>query len=87
MAAVERAEMQDQVSVVGFDAQLDARQAIHKGRLYATVTQYPKRIGAKTADAVHRHLIGKEVEEEILIPVAIYRKADADIDPELANAQ
>ncbi len=85
--AVENAEMLDQVSVVGFDAQLEARLAVRKGLLYATVTQYPKQIGAKTADAVHRYLLGEEVEREILIPAAIYRKADADADPELADAQ
>lgn len=87
VVAIERAQMQDQVSVVGFDAQLEARLAVRKGLLYATVTQYPKQIGAKTADAVHRYLLGEEVEREILIPAAIYRKADADADPELADAQ
>lgn len=87
VVAIERAEMQDQVSVVGFDAQLDARRAVRQGRLYATITQYPKQIGAKTADAVHRYLIGKQVEGEILIPVAIYRKADADADPELVGGR
>ncbi len=51
------------------------------GELYATIVQYPKKIGATVADAVHQHLVGKEPPKEILIPVSIYRKADADNDP------
>ncbi len=68
----------EQIQIVGFDAQTEARVAIKKGTLYATIVQYPERIGRTTADAIHNHLIGKEVEAEILIPVTIYRKADAD---------
>lgn len=86
--AIERAEKQDQVRVVGFDAQQFAREAVREGKLYATIVQYPKRIGRLSADAVHRHLIGEEVEREILIPVKTYRTATADaIDAELKGEE
>jgi ribose transport system substrate-binding protein len=73
------------IRIVGFDAQLPARQAVLEGQLYATIVQYPEKIGSTVADAAHRHLIGKEVEPEILIPVTIYRKADAEADPKLQS--
>lgn len=82
--AIKSAGKTGQVKVVGFDAQLFAREAVRDGKLYATIVQYPKRIGRLTADVVHRHLIGEEVEDEILIDVKTYSKATADaIDAEL----
>ena len=74
---------EDQVKIVGFDAQTEAKKAVKAGTIYATIVQYPERIGATTAEAIHNHLIGKEVDKEILIPVAIYRKVDAETDASL----
>ena len=71
------------IRIVGFDAQAEACRAIKEGTLYATIVQYPEKIGSTVADAVHQYLVGKEVQPEILIPVTIYRKADADADPTL----
>lgn len=71
------------IRIVGFDAQTEARKAIKEGTLYATIVQYPEKIGSTVADAVHQYLVGKDVQPEILIPVTIYRKADADADPTL----
>ncbi len=83
--ALKEAGVADRVRIVGFDAQKPARQAVKEGRLYATIVQYPKRIGGTVAEQVYRYLVGKQVEKEILIPVTIYRKADADADPTLAE--
>jgi ribose transport system substrate-binding protein len=85
--AIKELGKEKQIQIVGFDAQTEAREAIKKGTLYATVVQYPERIGRTTADAIHNHLIGKEVEPEILIPVSIYRKSDADADPTLKDTK
>ncbi|NQT12181.1 MAG: substrate-binding domain-containing protein [Planctomycetes bacterium] len=71
------------IRIVGFDAQTEAREATKEGTLYATIVQYPKRIGSTVADAAHQYLVGKDIDPEILIPVTIYRKADADADPML----
>jgi ribose transport system substrate-binding protein len=81
--AIQELKKTDQIKVVGFDAQPEARRAVKDGALYATIVQYPREIGRKTAEVIHEHLLGKEVEPEILIPVTIYRKSDADADPEL----
>ncbi len=83
VAAVRKAGRQDRVRVVGFDAQPEARQAIKDGKLYATIVQYPLKIGATTADMIHQHLLGKEVPKQVLIPVTVYRKAEADADATL----
>ena len=85
--AIKELAKQKQIQIVGFDAQTEAREAIKKGTLYATIVQYPERIGRTTADAIHKQLIGKEVEPEILIPVSIYRKSDADADPTLGGTE
>ena len=86
--AIEGAKKEGKIQVVGFDAQSFARDAVRNGRLYATIVQYPKEIGRLSADAVHRHLIGEEVEPEILIPVKTYSKATADaIDAELKGQE
>ncbi len=82
--AVEKAGKSDRVKIVSFDAQPDGRKGVKEGKLYATIVQYPDKIGRKTIDAIVRYMAGEEVEPEILIPCTIYRKAHADADPTLA---
>jgi len=83
LAAIEKAGKAGQVKIVGFDAQPEARQAVKEGKLYATVVQYPEKIGRQAIAAVVRYMAGEEVAPEDLIPCTIYRKADADNDPTL----
>jgi ribose transport system substrate-binding protein len=71
------------IHIVGFDAQTPARHAVKEGTLHATIVQYPKKIGQTVTDAVHQYLVGKDIEREILIPVTVYRKADAEADSSL----
>ncbi len=82
-AALEKAGKAGQVKIVGFDGQLEGKQAIKAGRIYADPIQYPDRIGRETARAIVDHFAGKEVPKEILIPTALYRQADAENDPAL----
>jgi ribose transport system substrate-binding protein len=82
-AALEKADKDDQVKLVGFDGQPEGRQAIKEGRIYADPVQYPERIGRETARVIARYFEGEQVPPEILIPTGLYRKADADKDPEL----
>lgn len=78
VAALEKAGKQDQVPVIGFDGQLEGRQAIHEGRIYADPIQFPEQIGRRTVQAIMDHLAGKDVPADQPIDSALYRKADAD---------
>ncbi len=40
-------------------------------------------IGRKTVQAILQHFAGEEVPAQILIPTQLYRRADAEKDPEL----
>jgi ribose transport system substrate-binding protein len=71
------------LKIVGFDGQLEGKQAIKAGKIYADPIQFPDRIGQETTRAVVDHFAGKEVLKEILIPTSLYRKADAEKDPSL----
>lgn len=82
-AALENAGKADQIVIVGFDGQLEGKQAIKDGSIYADPVQFPDEIGRKTVEAIVSHMNGEEVEPEILIPTSLYRQEDALEDPEL----
>ena len=82
-AALEKAGKADQVKLIGFDGQPEGKQAIKDGKIYADPVQFPERIGHETMVTIVRHLNGERVQPEVLIPSALYRKADGEKDPEL----
>ena len=82
-AALEKAAKADRVKLIGFDGQPEGKQAIKEGKIYADPIQFPDQIGRTTAQTILKYFDGEEVEKEILIPTALYRKADAEKDPEL----
>ena len=82
-AALEKAGIEDQVKIVGFDGQPEGKEAIRDGKIYADPIQFPDRIGRQTMQTIMAYLNGEDVEPEILIPTALYRQADALKDPEL----
>jgi ribose transport system substrate-binding protein len=82
-AALEKAGKADQVILVAFDGQPEGKQAIREGKIYADPVQFPDKIGIETVRAIVRYFEGEDVPPEILIPAALYRKADAENDPEL----
>lgn len=82
-AALEKAGKADQIMLIGFDGQPEGKLAIKKGKIYADPVQFPDKIGRETARAIIRYFEGEEVPPEILIPTALYRRADAENDPEL----
>jgi ribose transport system substrate-binding protein len=75
-AALEKADKDDQVLLVGFDGQPEGKQAIEEGKIYADPVQYPDRIGRETARAIARYFEGDKVPAEILIPTGLYRKGE-----------
>lgn len=83
-AALEKAGKAGQVKIIGFDGQLEGKQAIKAGRIYADPIQFPDQIGLETTRAIVSYFEGKPVPKEKLIPTSLYRKADAEKDPTLA---
>jgi len=82
-AALEKAGKADRVVLIGFDGQPEGKRAIKDGKIYADPIQFPDKIGRETARAIAQHFDGEQVPREILIPTALYRKADAEQDQEL----
>jgi len=85
-AALEKAGKTEQVGIIGFDGQPEGKQAIRDGKIHADPIQFPDRMGVQVVDAIVRYSKGEEVPPEILIPTSLYRKADAERDPDLAPA-
>ncbi|MCB9922893.1 MAG: substrate-binding domain-containing protein [Planctomycetaceae bacterium] len=82
-AALEQAGKVGQVKIVAFDGQLDGKQAIKEGKIYADPIQFPDRMGQITIQNIVKYLNGEDFEQITLIPTELYRRADADKDPEL----
>ena len=82
-ATLEQAGKADVVTIVGFDGQTEAKQAIKEGKIYADPIQFPDRMGIEAVNSIVAHLKGKDVQAENLIPTKLYKKADADADPSL----
>ncbi len=85
--ALEQDGKQDQVRIIGFDGQLDGKQAILDGKIYADPIQFPKKMGVTTVRNIVKHLDGEVFQKIDLIPTEIYKKEDAEKDPELEDAE
>lgn len=83
VAALEKAGRLAQVKIVGFDGMPEGKQAIRNGQIYADPIQFPDRIGQNAVQTIRKYLQGDDVPAQILIPTALYRKADAEKDPSL----
>ncbi len=81
--ALNEAQKADKVVIIGFDGQLEGKQAIKEGKIYADPIQFPAQMGQVTAQNIIKYLDGEEFAEVELIPTELYRKADAENDPEL----
>lgn len=65
----------------GIAKSFPGKRAIREGKIYADPVHFPERIGRETVRTIVKYLRGDEVRKEILIPTALYRKADAQRDP------
>ena len=83
VAALNQSDKADQIQVIGFDGQLDGKQAIKDGKIYADPIQFPKKMATGTVQNIVKYLDGEEVTTVELIPTELYRKEDAMKDPEL----
>lgn len=77
LAAVEKANRQGRVTIVGFDAVPEARKAIAEGKIFADVIQQPLEIGRTTIAVISDYMAGKDVPPAVLIPCALFRASDA----------
>ncbi|MSU21150.1 MAG: sugar ABC transporter substrate-binding protein [Pedosphaera sp.] len=81
-AALEKAG-KTQVLIIGFDGQPEGKQAIKDGKIYADPIQFPDKMGVQIVESILRHSKGETLPPQVLIPTSLYRKADAQKDPEL----
>ena len=84
--ALKQANKTGAITIVGFDGQLEGKQAILEGKIYADPIQFPKQMGAVSVQNIIKYLDGEEFDQTQLIPTELYRKADAETDPELKDA-
>ena len=59
------------------------KQAIKEGKIYADPIQFPKKMGVVTMENILKYLNGDDFETVQLIPAELYRRADAENDPDL----
>ena len=81
--AIEEAGRTNSIKIIGFDGQKEGKIAIKEGKVYADPIQFPRKMGVQIVEKIVSHLAGEVVEKTVLIPTSLYRKADADQDPEL----
>lgn len=81
-AALEGAKRSGDVKLIGFDGQPEGKKAIREGKIYADPIQYPDKIARTTFECIQKYFAGETLPAEILIKTGLYRKADADMDPE-----
>ena len=71
--AIAAAKKTGQIAVVGFDAQPEAREAIKKGSMVATVAQNPATMGEMAVDAAVKVLAGQTVTPEFSVPIELIK--------------
>ena len=84
--ALNQAGKVDQVTIVGFDGQLEGKEAIRDGKIYADPIQFPVKMGVVSVQNILKYLNGEAFNEVELIPTELYKKADAESDPELKSS-
>ena len=76
--AIAAAKKSGQITVVGFDASDEAREAIQKGSMKATVAQSPATMGALAVENAYRLLKGEQIKNEIVVPIKLVTKENAN---------
>ena len=86
-SALEEANKQDQVTIIGFDGELAGKEAILEGKILCDPIQFPDQMGRTTIQMIMKYLNGDDVEKEVLIESKLYYKEDAEKDPALKAAE
>ena len=85
--AISEANKTDVIKIVGFDGERAGKQAILEGKIYADPIQFPKKMGVEIMKKVMAFQAGEDYEKLELIPTSLYKKADAEKDPELQEGR
>ncbi len=86
-SALEEANKQDQITIIGFDGEKAGKLAILEGKILCDPIQFPDQMGRKTVEMIMKYFDGDDVPQEILIPSKLYYKADAEKDPALQTRE
>lgn len=86
-AAVLKANKQEQIAIVAFDASPAGKQAVFDKKLYDSPQQFPRQMATGTVDAFIKYLNGEEVPKNIFIPCAHYYYEDSVNDETRINEQ
>lgn len=77
VAAVESANLLDQVKIVGVDGSDDAKAAIAEGKMLASAAQDPVTIGSEAVATAYKVIAGETVESDIKIPSYLVDESNA----------
>lgn len=75
--AIAAAKKTGQITVVGFDATSEARDAINKSSMDASVAQSPAQMGALAVENAVKLLKGEQVQPEFVVPIKLITKENA----------
>lgn len=76
-AAIVRANKQDQIKLVGFDASPAGKQAVFEKKLLDTPQQFPAKMAVGTVEAFAKYLAGEALPKDIFIPCEHYYYEDS----------
>lgn len=85
VAAIEEANLQKQIKVIGFDGQKIGKLAIRDGRIYADPIQFPKLMGQLSGEYMKAYFAGQDVKPTHMIAPQLYFQADALADASLKD--
>jgi len=71
-SAVVKAGLEDQVTIIAFDASPAGKQAVYEKILYDTPQQFPRKMAVGTVEAYLSYLRGEDVPKQIFIPCEHY---------------
>ena len=72
--AIAAAKKTGTIVVVGFDAFSEAREAVQKGTMDATIAQSPYEMGSRAVENAYRLLKGEKVDEDVSVKIQLITK-------------